>query len=270
MRIQSANIQSTGWLLGGAPVVAAVLFAHALGRKHNFTVDGVVLIHHGRQLLGEEVNKVFHPQQRRAAAYTFTNDPKRDYSSKNQQALSLQPTATGHLDITLVLSITGSCSVEDVSETISTMKFAGGSITSVGKISTEDPSEMSLTDICYEVRQKHGGGFVVTERKDLLVVKAGASEGLVGQMRDALGTPKEGNTWIAPACLGYAFLSEATSRPGAREGYAHAVAEPLVGMIQYVSLRSPALEKQPFFLWSARWVRSDVFVVTQAVDDASL
>lgn len=43
----------------------------------------------------------------------------------------------------------------------------------------------------------------------------------------------EDNTWLSAACLGYAAITPFEHRSGARCGYIHAFAEPLVGMVQY-------------------------------------
>jgi CRISPR-associated protein Csy2 len=61
--------------------------------------------------------------------------------------------------------------------------------------------------------------------------------------------------------LGYATLTEFAARKGAREGYLHAYAEPLVGLVQYVSVHR--LADRPLPLWRYAWPREDVFIVTQ-------
>ena len=110
MRVQGANIVSSQIAVGGPPVSAALLFAHAMALKADLGVEvlGVALIHHSIEPLGQRFYGVFSPQQRRAAALTFTNRPDRDYSSKNKQALSLQPTASAHLRISLIVELDGS------------------------------------------------------------------------------------------------------------------------------------------------------------------
>lgn len=70
-----------------------------------------------------------------------------------------------------------------------------------------------------------------------------------------------GGGWVIPATLGYASLTGFAARGGAREGKPHAYAEPLVGLVQYVTLRDWA--ERPLPLWHGHWPREDVFVVTQ-------
>ena len=48
MRVQTANIHHSSFLLGGPPVMAAFFFAHAMGRQlgKNVRVNGTAYIHH--------------------------------------------------------------------------------------------------------------------------------------------------------------------------------------------------------------------------------
>ena len=98
-------------------------------------------------------------------------------------------------------------------------------------------------------------------------------------MVEALGMQPaaEGNdTWLSAACLGYAAITPFEHRGGVRCGYTHAFAEPLVGMVQYRSLRqrrkeadakknlqSPAWEEET--LWRPVWLddRRGAFVLRQ-------
>ncbi len=68
-------------------------------------------------------------------------------------------------------------------------------------------------------------------------------------------------SWMLATTLGYALLTPAVSRAGAREGYPHAFAEPLVGPVQYVSLRD--FGDRPLPVWQASWPRDDVFLLSQ-------
>lgn len=72
---------------------------------------------------------------------------------------------------------------------------------------------------------------------------------------------RNSESWIVPTTLGYAPLTEFADRIGAREGCPHAYAEPLVGLVQYVSVNHYAEPAPP--LWRHAWLPNDVFIVTQ-------
>lgn len=52
------------------------------------------------------------------------------------------------------------------------------------------------------------------------------------------------------------------SREGAREGYEHAFAEPLVGLVQYRSSRQFDKDYETV-LWKPEWVKDDVYRLHQ-------
>ena len=91
----------------------------------------------------------------------------------------------------------------------------------------------------------------------------------LGEVPDAT----RGNTWLAAACVGYAAITEFAHRADAREGYTHAFAEPLVGMVQYCSLRQwrrDAMLDDAF--WRPRWLTDDAwgtFVLQQETADSN-
>ena len=80
MRVQTANIHHSSFLLGGPPVMAAFFFAHAMGRQlgKNVRVNGTAYIHHHMDVLGQSFYGRLSLQQRRGAAFTFSNKPKKE------------------------------------------------------------------------------------------------------------------------------------------------------------------------------------------------
>jgi CRISPR-associated protein Csy2 len=265
LEVRTANAQSTWWLINAAPVVAANLFAHNLGRKTGILPRRVGILHHDAQLLGEVFYREFRPQQRRGAVYINGDD----YSSKNKHALSLQPTATCHLNLSLVLvfdAVDGPPSVPEVEAFLGGARLAGGQIVRFGA----SKSAGSLS----ELRQALPAGYWIVERPDLMSAPDPSTDSLDALIA-ACSLPRRRRpetssnaeptsrpeSWIVPTTLGYALLNEATDRPGARDGYLHAYAEPLVGLVQYLSLRHLADQALPF--WRTVWPRDDVFLVTQ-------
>lgn len=287
MKVQAANIHSCGFMVGGAPLMAASLFAHAIARQLDVPDEGIILIHHDRQELGKWTTKgiytdpkdkktylglipQFLPQQRRGAVYI----DKTDYSSKNKHALSLQPTVTAHLDISLILALEGVSNTGLLDKLIRDQtRFAGGQIISIGKIA-------HYGDL-WDVTEKMPNGFLVQDRQaDLLAHQQATGLNRIEALVDLLAMRADGEaarSWMSAAVLGYALLEAPVKRAGAREGYAHAYAEPLVGLVQYVSKRQ-FLEswmdgesgEEP--LWQRVWHEPDngspaYFTLQQNLDD---
>jgi CRISPR-associated protein Csy2 len=301
LQVQAANAQAAWWLINAAPVMAATMFAHNLGRHTGILPVGVGIVHHDAQLLGEK-GKMFYgrfrPQQRRGAVYIDGDD----YSSKNKHALSLQPTASCHLTWSLLLAFDdseGLPGTAKVADFLAGARLAGGQIVDHAK-----PLPLSTGE---EVRRAIRSGFWLIERQDLMETDDGdpldalirattlrhppkipdslniegtASSSLSLWRAGVRGSNRDGNlpetelspggeslvpayreSWIVPTTLGYAPITEFADRTGAREGYPHAYAEPLVGLVQYVSVNRYAESPPP--LWRHAWLPNDVFVVTQ-------
>lgn len=266
IRVQTANIHHSSFLLGGPPVMAAFFFAHAMGRKlgKNVRVNGIAYIHHHSDVLGESFYGRVSLQQRRGAAFTFSNKPGKDYSSKNEHALSLQPVASAHLRLSLIIDIDNLESWSSVNRFLHRARLSGGHIISHG-----DPTQYDELD---EAIENAPAGFFVMDRSDLM--KTGNDTNPAQTFIDQLGSKSDketGNTWLAAACLGYAMLTPYASREGAREGYEHAFAEPLVGLVQYRSSRQlvddPDVENEAV-VWKPEWVKEDVYCLHQDIDSS--
>lgn len=263
IRVQSANIVSSQIAVGGPPVTAALMFAHAMALKADLGVEvlGVALIHHSIEPLGQWFYGVFYPQQRRAAAFTFTNSPAKDYSSKNKQALSLQPTASAHMRISLIIELDRPVTAPDsVSRFLGSAKFSGGVVTGHDSIAQFDEMDDALEHV--------QTGFAVLDRRDLLDPSHCANPAQA--MVESLGRARESgdeDSWLSATCVGYAAITDFEAKQGAREGYPHAFAEPLVGMVQFRSMRQLDVPSERL-IWRSHWVsgsnrREDVFVVQQ-------
>ena len=75
-----------------------------------------------------------------------------------------------------------------------------------------------------------------------------------------------GTGWLAPAVLGYAATTAYARRVGVRADFLHAFAEPLVGLVQFVSVRQWRSRRQGVPWWRHGWIADDVFVVSQNPD----
>lgn len=285
IKVQAANFQSSSLVMGGAPLMAAAMFSHHLARQIETEDIGFYYIHHDIQRLGGEAYGRFTPAQRRGA--TFIG--KTDYSSKNKYALSLQPTASCHLLLSLVIEFnTRRPDLDTLLETIKRSKFAGGHILEFGQIKEADDAQEALSQI--------SSGFLIQDRHDLLtayqqayrVNRLQAFTQLLAHRPQAKNSdipilehlPNETLAWLSATTLGYALLEQPTAnRAGIRNAddqdeTQHAYAEPLTGLIQYHSLNQILheinLETSAYpddylkqLQWSHGWVQDDVFLLQQ-------
>ncbi|MFU2198422.1 type I-F CRISPR-associated protein Csy2 [Acinetobacter baumannii] len=280
MRVQNANMQTNGFLLGGVPLFAANMFAHHLARQLGTQEEGTIYIHHDQQRLGGQAYGRFTPAQRRGAVFIG----KKDYSSKNKYALSLQPTASCHLEFSLVIKFSSSrISPEKLTNILKRSRFAGGQIIEFLEITTHSENELETA------LKKIKTGFAILDRQDLLIEyqqrkqinRVQAFTQLLALKADALRAffNDQNLSWISATNLGYALLEPLTDqRAGIRqaqdqENIAHAYAEPLTGIIQYFSLgeilrRNTEAEDDTWhnlqkLLWTYHWPQDDIFLLKQ-------
>lgn len=280
MRVQNANMQSNGLLLGGVPLFAANMFAHHLARQLGTQEQGIIYIHHDQQRLGGQAYSRFTPAQRRGAVFIG----KKDYSSKNKYALSLQPTASCHLEFSLVIKFSSSrISPEKLTNILKRSRFAGGQIIEFLDISTHAENELEAA------LKKIKTGFAILDRQDLLIEyqqrkqinRVQAFTQLLALKADALRAffNDQNLSWISATNLGYALLEPLTDqRAGIRQAQdqettAHAYAEPLTGIVQYFSLgeilrKNTEAEDDTWhnlqkLLWTYHWPQNDIFLLKQ-------
>lgn len=305
IKVQNANLQTSGFILGGAPLMAAAMFCHNLARQLNTQDLGFILVHHDRQDIGGTAYGRFTPAQRRGAVFVG----KKDYSSKNKYALSLQPTASCHLEVSLIVDFGRVRQMNRLASRVQQSRFAGGQIISVGELVACDSTEQALEQV--------RNGFVLQDRKallqhyqqqhqlnrvqalvQLLAHKPDAalpestllepslpesaqrqfSEPEISELDLSKQQPEQKLSWLSATTLGYVLLEQPTTqRTGVRQADAiqstvtqptpHAYAEPLIGLIQYQSLRAAQQVKDSAQLeqlyWRYGWPQSDVFLLQQ-------
>lgn len=268
LRIRAANALAGNLAISPAQVMACVLFGHNLGLKTGCEPQRVAILHHDTQLLGEHGSDGFydfHPQQRRGA--TFIDGV--DYSSKNPHALSLQPTATCHLTLSLLIEVDGRINTDKIKRFLRTARIAGGNIDSHGEIEAED--ELDALHL--------PKGFWLIERSDLLQTDGSPVDALVAAIgrrpakAETAAAQPDGappplpESWLAASVLGYAMTTPFEARAGVRqtdrgETPLHAFCEPLLGLVQYVSTGDYGQRAIPW--WEHDWLQDDVFVVRQS------
>lgn len=280
IRVQNANMQSNGLLLGGVPLFAANMFAHHLARQLGTTDEGIIYIHHNQQRLGGQAYGRFTPAQRRGAVFIG----KKDYSSKNKYALSLQPTASCHLEFSLVIKFSSSrISPEKLTHILKRSRFAGGQIIEFLEITTHAENELEAA------LKKIKTGFAILDRQDLLIEyqqrqqinRVQAFTQLLALKVDTLRAffNDQNLSWISATNLGYALLEPLTDqRAGIRQAQdqettAHAYAEPLTGIVQYFSLgeilrKNTEADDDSWhnlqkLLWTYHWSQEDIFLLKQ-------
>lgn len=267
LRIRAANALAGNLAVSPAQVLACVLFGHNLGLKTGCKPQRVAILHHDAQLLGEYGSDGFydfHPQQRRGA--TFIDGV--DYSSKNPHALSLQPTASCHLTLSLLIETWGSINTQKIKRFLRTARIAGGNVDDHAEIETADD-----LDALHLPK-----GFWLIERSDLLQGEGSPVDALVtaiGRRPAKAETtavqpdhtpPLLPTSWLAASVLGYAMTTPFEVRAGVRqtdrgETPLHAFCEPLLGLVQYVSTGDYGPHPIPW--WEHTWLQDDVFVVRQ-------
>ena len=72
--IRSANAQPAWWIVGAPALTAFHGFAYALGLSTNAKINGIGVIHHDIDFLGEELYGDLFPYNLRAAGFIDEND----------------------------------------------------------------------------------------------------------------------------------------------------------------------------------------------------
>lgn len=256
MRVHGANLLTSNLVAGGPPLMACAMFAHQVARVAGARDLGFFLIHHDRQELGTFLYGRLYGQQRRGAMFIDSSD----YSSTNKQALSLQPTLSAHLRVSVVIKFDDLQDVEAVQKMLTRAKFSGGTVLSHGQIETQDTLQAAFKRV--------PSGFVLRD-KSAELDQPGESRAAVLVKKLAANPQIDANPpWLAATTLGYATVTEFKHKGGVRQGepmtelVEHAFAEPLTGLVQYVSIRKAASELKSL-MWAYAWLRPDVFLLTQ-------
>ncbi len=255
MRVHGASLLTSNPVAGGPPLMACALFAHQIAREAGARDMGFFLIHHDRQELGQFVYGRFQGQQRRAAMFIDGCDHSSANKNKNgYSSLSLQPTLSAHLRVSVVIKFDDLQDVDAVQKMLARAKFAGGTVISHGQIETQETLQAAF--------KRLPSGFVLRDKSSELE-QPGESRAAVLVKKLAANPQIDAHPpWLSATTLGYATVTEFKHKGGAREGLEHAFAEPLTGLVQYVSIRKAAPELKSL-MWSYAWPHPDVFLLTQ-------
>ena len=261
IEVNNANAQPAWWMIGPPPLTAYAGFSHALALALGVErCLGFGVVHHDIQFLGETVGRDLRPHQFRAASFI----DKDDYSSKNAYALSSQPTARCHLTASLVIRFDQEDSLDienQLPRFLRGARLAGGNIVKFGIWNEEKFENCALMENFSEVAKFIKNGHAIHERQDLMVKQDGERDMLDVVLR--LTDPQrrrsdpEAPTWLLPTTLGYRAITPFQKRKNVRDNLPHAYAEPLVGMVQYRTLR-----EAPLPIWQATNPDAATFLVT--------
>jgi len=260
LTVRKANMLQSPSVLAPAPVFAAVMAMHALDRKLDdpLRVRGVGIIHRSCSPWLERMTNVHGFAQdilvQRRGACLFGDDAG---SGKGPQQNSAQPMALADIEWTLVLHCEGVGSDEmskNIVNKMLSMRLAGGVIGSCHARMHEG----DLDDLLKTLR----GGFWVDDVSHEISNAANPVHALL--------EPYRTSTWTIPVNLGYALLEAPVpsaqaghpgGRAGARDGFPHAFAQSMLGLIRYTPLSAakPTLTLDRF--WRYGWVQ-DQFIVT--------
>lgn len=275
LRVQNANALVGQHCVSATPLMAAAMFGHALGRKLNTACSQVAVLHHDAQFLGEFSYGRHYAQQRRGAV--FIDD--HDYSSRNKHALSLQPSSSAHLCLSLVLRFADGIALSELARLLAGARFAGGQIIEhgpIGRLEAAPPPGYWLrerTDLIDPAAPLESLLAALAERPqsatpavaevdaetvdDEQPLVYGWDDPPAADPTSAADQPP--NSWLAPAMLGYTLVSSIAHRRGARDGYRHAYAEPLLGLVQFRSTRT----QTDIPWWEPAWLDPHTFVIRE-------
>lgn len=254
LKIRKASMLQSLSVLTPAPVFAAVMAMHALDKKLKgaLSIQGVGLIHKDAKPWIEQMptKKGYLVQElvQRRGAYPFSSH---DNPTKNP----IQPMALADLEWTLLLECDRSpVDGTPVENMLSRMRLAGGEITS---------AHVQIHESMDEALGNLRSGFWIEDKTECLALDDPAQKP-VNPVEQLLQKTRDG-VWLVPVNLGYVLFAEPTARKGARDGFDHAFAEHLIGLVQYTPLRIKRPNITREHLWRYGWDH-DHFLVTNRSD----
>lgn len=235
LHVRGAGMQQSPSVITPAPVLACVLFAHALDKKLDDALDvqGVGIVHHSAQPWLEHIDAKGFVQSsvidRRGATLFEPGKVKQGVMTHSAQT---QPMTSLHY--TLVLEVRYELPLKQVRQRVQAMRLAGGTI--------EQAHARFFDDLPSALRSISKGFWVQDATREVW----GALEpdaDLLSSCLQQLARRDLG--WLAPVNLGYSLLGPAQPREGARDGAPHAFAEHLLGVVRFVPLRKLAALRPP-------------------------
>lgn len=256
IEVKGANAQSAWWLVSGPSPLAWIgltrKLAIDLGVADHHKIN-VIILHHDLEMRGELFYGVLHPGQLRGGALTVgKNGSSKDYVAGGM-AMGLQPVALCNLTTSLIIEGMEDIDVEQFRSRLLRSRLAGGTIQSCGPIK---PCAWS------DIHAYLGNGFFLKNRSDLLDDIPGDQRigALMRHLHESRSGVNEEGSWLIPMNLGYLPITPVSPKSNARLSIPHAYAEPLVGLVQYISKRALADNQLSELFWGYA-KDGDAFVV---------
>ncbi len=228
--VTGANAQSAYSFVTGVSPLAWL----GLARKLAIDINGlegsekvrISILHHHMEMKGENHYGDILPSQLRSAELTTRK--------QTQMSMGLQPIANCNLKATLIIDGINASS-EKVKKHLLKLRLAGGAIESFGEI-----IQCEIDEILFKTK----GGFFIKEFDCLSGIapqdKIKAFLSLLLKTKDKneeieKNEDTKNKKWLSPMNLGYIAVTDFNEKENSRFSLPHAYAEPLVGMIEYVS-----------------------------------
>ncbi|MEJ7137842.1 type I-F CRISPR-associated protein Csy2 [Amphibiibacter pelophylacis] len=254
LEVRGMNAQPAWWNIAApGPMPARGLAQHIAQTgfaRGALDLKGIALVWHHFELRGEHLRarpgssyQEFFPHQHRGAVLINGDD-----YAKGSKTLSGQPTVRGDGMVTLILALDADAQtdLDDITATIDSGRFAGGSI-----VSHRFRASTAIHDKWASLRACVPTGFAFVDRSELITeaMDAGAKDpldaflactqpqGKAGRQEPDKDFARPRSSWLTPYLAGYHTLTPAVERRMARDGHPHAFVEPLIGLGQLLSIR---------------------------------
>lgn len=261
LHIQRCNLVHNYLVSSCAPVFQVAMFCHGISSSLGGVCGGVALVVHGSFPHGEFLQGVgTQGAGNRAAPATFCVSqykgaaPFGEFNGAKDakhapSGVSLQPSFTGDLNISVILRAKGKIGSAEIEKQFRHRRVAGGSIARHGRvINCSD-----LADAFSRIRT----GYLLIDRSSLL-----SGGDVIDRCFDVLSEKLPDGRKRVPAGLGYSFLTPMKQVSGGRNGLPHVYAESVSGVVEYVPIRKTTDEERNR-LWLMDYIDRDVFVVKQ-------
>lgn len=259
MDVRHANAIQAWWLVAPPSPTTSLGFVRALGLRLGLEFDAVGIVHHNvewltaqehawRNLYESGAYREDDKEQNRVGAFSVVHTPQQvqgaTYIDQDDHiaggfSKGLQPTMRCHVETSLVIRMDAfdAIDTEAVNQFLWSGRYAGGAIASHLPVKVLDTLDGAINLV--------GTGFAVTDRQDIVrsIMTRDNVDGthalstaLAGDYPlDATGKQE---SWLSANVVGYATLETPKQRVGVRSDCLHAYCEPVVGLIQYRSIRA--------------------------------
>jgi len=251
VQIQSSNAMSA-WMLttGPSPLAWAGLMrktAMDLGIKDNHKIK-ISIIHHDMDMNGDFFYGKFFPNQHNTTTLSVEKNGKsNDYVGKTT-SIGMQPVAKCHLTCSIIIEGFEDVDLDILKEKLMTSRLAGGLIKRIRSIVKTDFDN---------VLNYINTGYLVKERSDLL--ENISSKDKIRTFIEKISRI-DSKEWIVPFTLGYHLISEKSMKRSSRQSLEHAYAEPLIGLIEYISIHKLKEDDFEQSFWGYRSENNTYFI----------